>query len=58
MERMGHADMSTTMMYKHVVVNAEEEQTETEEVEDYYSTKLDRQHEVPKTNVVSLKKAG
>ena len=57
MERMGHADMSTTMMYKHVVVNAEEEQTESEEVQDYYSTKLDQQQEVPKTNVVPLKKA-
>ena len=55
MELLGHADMSTTMMYKHIIRNPEKEKAIANDVDDYYD---DLPSDGDPDNVVPFRKAG
>jgi len=58
MELMGHADMSTTLMYKEHVEDVERDEADAKAVKDHYGLDLDMGvPDEPQGNVVSLKKA-
>ena len=56
MEKMGHADISTTMLYKHIIVRPEDEKSETEAIADFYNISVDEPKKEPTTNVIKLEK--
>jgi hypothetical protein len=56
----GHADMSTTLMYKHSVIDVEEEKRETEKLGQYFNFDLNASPNDPAPNgaiIITLKKA-
>ncbi len=60
MERMGHADMATTLMYKHSVIDEEAEIKETEKLDAYFDIDLEANLDDPSPNgatIIPLKKA-
>ena len=58
-ERMGHADIQTSLLYKHAIIDAESDARETAEIANVYGLTLEDDTAKPaKDNVVKFKKAG